>query len=111
MHPDQPLQLLMVGQGGVATSGRDYRRWQRNGVWQHHIIDPRTGLPAKTDVLSATVVASTTSEAEAAAKAALILGSDAGLDWLEAHPSCAGLLVLEDGQVSYSSRIYEYLWQ
>ncbi len=32
--------------GGVATSGRDYRHWQRAGQAQHHIIDPRSGRPA-----------------------------------------------------------------
>ena len=102
--------ILMVELGGVATSGKDYRRWQRDSVWQHHIIDPRTGLPAQTDVLTATVIAPTAVEAEVAAKIALISGSRAGLDWLESNPTLAGMLVLEDGQRIYSQRIAEYLW-
>lgn len=97
--------LLMISRGGVATSGRDVRRWQRDGAWQHHILDPRSGRPAVTDVLSATVVAPTALEAESAAKVALILGSRDGLAWLEARPELAGLLVLEDGHVIFSRRL------
>lgn len=111
LNPDRQLDLIMIDQGGVATSGRDYRRWQKNGAWQHHIIDPRTGLPATTDVISATVIAPTVYQAEVAAKAAVILGSDKGLSWLEDHPHYAGLLVLEDGRVLYSARMYQYLWR
>lgn len=105
------LGLLMLPRAGlpsscgVATSGRDVRRWQRNGVWQHHILDPRSRQPAMTDVISATVVAPTALEAEIAAKVALILGSRDGLAWLEARPALAGLLVLEDGRVIRSRRL------
>ena len=63
-HPGKSLELLGLTRGAVATSGRDYHRWMRQGASQHHIIDPRTGLPASTDVLTATVVASSTVEAE-----------------------------------------------
>jgi thiamine biosynthesis lipoprotein len=107
---DADLDLLMVNRGGVATSGRDYRRWQREGKWLHHIIDPRTGAPAETDVLTATVIGPTTAEAEVAAKVALILGSQTGMQWIEARPELAGLLVLENGQVVRSRRLDKYMW-
>lgn len=109
--PDTDLELLLLRQGGVATSGRDYRRWRHGGVWQHHLLDPRTGRPATTDVLSATVVASTACDAEAAAKVALILGSRDGLAWLDARPALAGLLVLEDGPIIRSRRLGDYALQ
>lgn len=108
---DADLDLLAVAQGGVATSGRDYRRWRRNGKWQHHIIDPRTGAPAETDVLAATVLAPTTAEAEVAAKVALILGSDKGLQWLDAREELAGLLVLESGRAIHSQRLDNFVWK
>lgn len=111
LTPEQQLDLVMLKEGGVATSGRDYRRWRTDGKWQHHIIDPRTGHPAETDVLSATVVGPSTQEAEVAAKVALILGSRAGLEWLEARPEFAGLLVLEDGATLRSSRFDNYVWK
>jgi thiamine biosynthesis lipoprotein len=95
--------------GGVATSATDRRRWMQGGVLRHHIIDPHTGLSAESNVISATIVAATAVEAEAAAKSALILGSQAGMAWIEANPTLACLLILEDGQVLYSERIHSYL--
>lgn len=94
---------------GVATSATDRRRWMQGSQLRHHIIDPYTGLPAASDVVSATVVASTTVEAEAAAKSVLILGSAAGLGWLEENSDLAALLILENGQILYSARVHEYL--
>ena len=104
------VEMLMLSEGGVATSGRDYRRWQIGDLCQHHILDPRTGQPAQTDVLTVTVIAPTTCEAEMAAKVVLILGSRDGLHWLEAHPSFAGLLILEDGRILCSRRLKPYVW-
>jgi thiamine biosynthesis lipoprotein len=97
--PGETLGVLHLGCGGVATSGIDYRRWKQGDRWRHHIIDPRTGLPAETDVLTATVVAPNVMEAEMAAKVVLILGSRAGREWLAQRPNCTGLVVLQDGQV------------
>jgi thiamine biosynthesis lipoprotein len=109
-NPDGRLAMLKILRGGVATSGRDYRRWKVNGDWRHHLIDPRTGLPAKTDIFSVTVVGLTALEAEVAAKVVAILGSQAGLAWLNQRRSMAGLLVLESEEVLQSQRMQPYLW-
>ncbi len=108
---DLPFETLKITCGGVATSGKDYRRWLRAGQWQHHLIDPRTGLPAQTDVLSATVIAPSTFEAEIAAKVIAISGSQQGLAWLEEQPDYAAVIVREDGQAVYSAQMSQYVWQ
>jgi thiamine biosynthesis lipoprotein len=105
------FDTLRLGRCGVATSGKDYHRWLRDGNLYHHIIDPRSGAPAATDILAVTVVAPTVLDAEAAAKAVFILGSRAGLEWLEADPDLAGVLVLDDGGFLYSRRLSAYLWR
>jgi thiamine biosynthesis lipoprotein len=106
---ERELLRLHVGAGGVATSGKDRRRWRQNGQLRHHIIDPRTGLPAESDILRATIVAPSLMEAEAAAKVCVILGSQAGIAWLDARPRLAGLFVLENGQLMCNSAMQEYL--
>lgn len=106
---EENIETLFLESCGVATSGKDRRRWTRNGVQQHHIIDPATSQPAETDLLTVTVVAPDVMQAEAAAKAAFILGSRAGLEWIEARPQFAALFILDDGQVSYSERMEEFL--
>jgi thiamine biosynthesis lipoprotein len=111
LDPEAQLDLVMLWRGGVATSGRDYRRWRKDGRWQHHIIDPRTGLPAQTDVLSVTVVAPSACMAETAAKTALILGSLDGLRWLDDRPELAGLIVLDDGSTIPSRKWLDNVWR
>jgi thiamine biosynthesis lipoprotein len=94
---------------GVATSSTDRRRWMQGDALRHHIIDPNSGLPAESDVVSATIVAPTAVEAETAAKSVLIRGSAEGLAWLESIPNLAGLIILENGSILYSQKINEYL--
>jgi FAD:protein FMN transferase len=110
-HPEDSLGTLRLGRCGVATSGKDYRRWKQGDVWRHHIIDPRSGEPAETDLLSATVIAPDVMQAEMAAKVILILGSQAGTDWLAAHSAFAGMYVTENGQVVYGHSFEKYLWE
>jgi FAD:protein FMN transferase len=105
------LDTLMLGACGVATSGTDYRRWKQGGRRSHHIIDPRSGQPAQTDLISVTVIAPNAMVAEMAAKAALILGSKRGLEWIEARPELSAMLVLETGELLYSTHMEQFFWR
>jgi FAD:protein FMN transferase len=71
---------VLLRELGAATSGTGGRRW---GPKLHHLIDPRTGLPAETDLLEVSVLASTGAEAEVLAKTALLLGREAGARFLD----------------------------
>jgi thiamine biosynthesis lipoprotein len=99
LNPEAHLQVLQVKSGGVATSGKDYHKWQVNGSWVHHILDPRTGRPAQTDILTSTILAPSVLEAETAAKTVFILGSQEGMQWLKSHPDFTGLLILNDKSI------------
>ncbi len=107
--PSKNLVVLHLSGGGVATSGRDRRNWTQNAQPRHHIIDPRSGQPAQTDLLTVTIVAPSVMEAEAAAKAVFILGSYAGLEWLAQYPEMAALLVLQDGRWLFTEPMQAYL--
>lgn len=83
---------------GVATSGDYERGFVKDGVRYHHILDARTGWPAR-GVASATVVAPTADEAGRFASAAFLLGLEEGLALLEATPGLEGALIAEDGTI------------
>lgn len=68
--------------GALATSGSSRRAWLRGGRPQHHLIDPRTGVPAETPWEQVTVCGRTCLAADVAAKAAFLLG-DRGPGWLD----------------------------
>ena len=91
-HPQQPsrdLAWLRVRDGAVATSSITARRWAGG----HHLINPRTARPADTDLWSVTALAPTVVQAEVAAKVALILGREAGLEWLMAQPDVEAVAI------------------
>lgn len=69
---------LALAFGGMATSGWEGRIWKTDarGI-AHHLIDPRTGQSAVTDIARITVIGSTCLEAEVWAKALLLVGSAA----------------------------------
>jgi thiamine biosynthesis lipoprotein len=59
------------------------RRWRRGGRTLHHIVDPRTGLPADGPWRTVSVAAETCADANAAATAAIVAGKRAEA-WLTA---------------------------
>jgi FAD:protein FMN transferase len=84
----------------LATSGRDRRRWRRNGRELHHIIDPRTGEPAESDLVRVTVVAGDAVEAEVAAKVLFLSGASAA-----ARTDLPAVLVTEDGRTLFTGAL------
>ncbi len=79
--PEGPYALIAIRDGGLATSSTKARRWQRGGDVLHHILDPRTGLPAEPVWRTVSVAAGACADANAASTAAVIRGR-AALGWL-----------------------------
>ncbi|MCB9461128.1 MAG: FAD:protein FMN transferase [Anaerolineaceae bacterium] len=101
---------IYLKDSSIATSGTDYRRWQGTaGDVYHHIINPNTGKPATTDVVSATVIHPHAPTAEAYAKAVLIQGTENGLSWLSNQWHGCGLTFRQDGAVLSTSNFNQYL--
>jgi len=90
-------ETISITSGGVATSGTTVRRWTRAGEVLHHIIDPVTGLPAKSCWRTVTVAAGTCVDANIASTAAIVMGAPA-VAWLE-RQSLPSRLVDENGSV------------
>jgi len=97
--PGWPSRVLLVGAGGVATSSPRGKTWAAGGTPMHHIVDPRTGLPARSDVVAATVVAGEAWWAEVLATYALLRGSATALARIPALGGEA-LLHTTDGVVT-----------
>ena len=92
---------LELGDGAVATSGRDRRHWTRGSEELHHIIDPATGLPAAGDLLRVTAVAATATDAEVRAKALFLAGAEEAEREANATATPA-LLVTLDGRTLFA---------
>lgn len=99
---DAVVASIRVSSCAVATSGITRRRWMAGGQPQHHLIDPRTRLPSRSDIAQVTVIAPTAAEAEVIAKSTLVLGSSEGLRWLRTQPKIRALVVLRDRSIETS---------
>jgi FAD:protein FMN transferase len=89
-------RMITLRRGALATSGIANRQWRQGAIVRRHILDPRTGMPAETGLWSVTVAAERCGQAEAAAKAAFILGPREGARFLDER-RLAGLFAPEDG--------------
>jgi thiamine biosynthesis lipoprotein len=68
----EPIVLLGLRDGAVATSTTLRRRWELDGAPRHHLVDPLTGTSSSTDLTSATVIAPRGWVAEVLAKTVLL---------------------------------------
>jgi thiamine biosynthesis lipoprotein len=91
------IAKVPIASGALATSG-DYERFiEVDGVRHCHILDPRTGRPAR-GFQSVSVLAPTCLVAGSATTIAMLKGREEGLAWLRSL-GLAYLAVLDDGSV------------
>jgi FAD:protein FMN transferase len=93
-------QTIALAAGGLATSSTTVRRWRVGGVELHHIVDPRSGVPADEVWRTVSVVARTCVEANTASTAAIVRGASASA-WLE-RAGLPARLVRRDGTTAYT---------
>jgi thiamine biosynthesis lipoprotein len=98
--PVGPSQVIAITGGGVSSSGIAARRWRRGGAVMHHILDPRTGRPARPVWRTVSVIAAAALQANTASTTAIIRGVPA-LGWLE-DQGLAARLVAADGSVHHT---------
>ena len=90
--------VLVCKNISIVTSGTYERGFQGDdGNWYHHILDPRTGLSAETDLVSATLVMTSSMSADALATAFIVVGSERALA-LAAQMGVDAVLITEDGR-------------
>jgi thiamine biosynthesis lipoprotein len=108
-NPAWTLTSLDVPPGAVTTSSVNKRRWTQGGVARHHLIDPRSGLPAESGWLSVTVLAPHADLSEVFAKALLIAGPDEAETIARNAPGISYLAVDRAGKIWGSLESLEYI--
>lgn len=91
--------VLQITNKAMATSGNYRNFYYEGGKKYAHTINPHTGKPAQSDILSATVMAQTCAVADAYATAFMVLGSEKAKEILKKHPELQAYLILSDNSV------------
>ncbi|CAG0946615.1 FAD:protein FMN transferase [Anaerolineae bacterium] len=102
-----PREKKLLGEayvynGAVATSGDYERFFIKDGVRYHHILDPKTGFPAR-GTRGVTLIAKDPTVADALSTAVFVLGPEKGMSIIEGLDGVEGVIIGEDGKVSVSS--------
>ena len=99
-HPRNPGVLygyFRMDEGSVATSGDYERYFDYESIRYHHILDPKTGYPAR-GCVSVTIQAQNATQADGLATAVFVLGSESGLELIERLPDVEGIILFEEGE-------------
>ena len=103
-HPRAPEQYIAVedlGLAAIATSGDYEQYFDWEGERYHHLLDPKTGYPARA-CISATVWSATALDADILSTAVFVLGPDQGLALVEGLTDVEGFIFFErDGQLMH----------
>ena len=94
-----PAVVLPLGECSVVTSGVYERFFYQKGKRYHHIFDVSTGYPLETELLSATVICSSSIDADALSTLVFLLGIDKGIDLLDRMDGVSGVFINENHEI------------
>ena len=89
----EPIASVSLADQSVVTSGTYERFFERDGKRYHHIIDPKTGFPKQSGLLSVTIVSPYSMTADALSTAVFVLGAKKGVELVAQHPQTNVILV------------------
>ncbi len=96
----QIQQVFHLGNVAVATSGNYRKFYEENGIKYSHTIDPKTGYPARSNLLSATVFADQCIYADAYATVLMVIGFEKAKEFYAKTPGIQVYLIYSDADGS-----------
>jgi len=108
--PGNDLQaVISLKDRSLATSGNYRKFYIENGIKYSHTIDPRTGYPARNQLLSATIIANDCATADGIATACMVIGKEKTIEFLGFHPEFDAFLVYSDDSGNFKTWTTENL--
>jgi len=103
--PDSYIGVLKATDVSVITSGGYERNFVQDGVTYIHIMDPATGSPVKSDLLSVSIISPDGVQGDSLSTALFVMGKDKAIAYWQAHKDFACILVTASGEVFASSEL------
>lgn len=100
---DSYLGVLSISDKAVITSGGYERYFERDGVTYHHIIDPATGYPADSGLLSVSIVSADGTMCDALSTSLFIMGKDKAVEYWRAHSDEFDMILYDEENKVYVS--------
>lgn len=94
--------IINLSDKAVVTSGGYERYFVQDGKTYHHILDPSTGYPAKSDLLSSSIIGTDSTLCDGLSTAVFVLGSEKGLALINRLEGYDCVLMKTDGTIIFS---------
>ena len=103
--PDSYIGVLKATDVSVITSGGYERNFVQDGVTYIHIMDPATGSPVVSDLLSVSIISPDGVQGDSLSTALFVMGKDKAIAYWQAHKDFACILVTTTGEVFASTEL------
>ena len=113
IYPDTNdyFAVLSLFETNVISSGAYQRNFKgANGIVYHHIIDPKTASPAKTDILQSTVISNDGTLADCLSTALFVMGKDKAIEFCRNHSGFEAVILCNDSTV-YITQGIEHVFE
>jgi FAD:protein FMN transferase len=104
---EQLQAIISISNVGLTTSGNYRKFYYKGGRKYAHTIDPRTGYPVNHNLLSATVIAPTSMQADAYATTFMVVGVDSAMSLCKSIPNMDCYLIYTDDNGKYQVKMTE----
>ena len=99
--------ILKISNTSVVTSGTYQRYFEKDDTIYHHILNSTTGYPYQNGLTAATIVADSSTDADALSTTCFALGLEKGLELLESIETADGFFITENGEYHYTDGFIE----
>lgn len=94
------LGIVSLSPGASMVTSGDYERFfERDGVRYHHLLDPKTGRPANSGLISTTIISNSSTDADGLSTATFVLGLKSGRALLSQYQNTEAVFITNDYQI------------
>ncbi|HCR41242.1 MAG TPA: thiamine biosynthesis protein ApbE, partial [Lachnospiraceae bacterium] len=104
---NETIAVMQISDLSVVSSGIYERFFELDGVRYHHILNPRTGYPYDTDLISVSIISPYSVDGDGLSTTAFALGLEKGMKLIESIPDTYAVFITEDYQLHYTKGFQE----
>ncbi|NLK26855.1 MAG: FAD:protein FMN transferase [Clostridiales bacterium] len=104
---NETIAVMEISDLSVVSSGIYERYFSLDGVSYHHILNPKTGYPYDSNLISVTIISPYSVDGDGLSTSAFALGLEKGMDLIESIPNTYAIFITDDYKLHYTKGFKE----